>query len=177
MNDGMKVFGLAGWSGSGKTTLLSGLLPELCAQGVVVVTVKYMHHSFDIFTTDHIACEWRDAGASEVMYVSDQRWALIHELQNEVQPSIEELCKQFGPADLILIEGFKFHNHAKLEIFRSDISKPLLAKNDKWIVAIASDSGRPEQLPENSNVVILDLNDIPAVAEFIIGYNELIEDN
>jgi len=173
----MKIFGIAGWSGSGKTTLLSKLLPELCAQGVVVVTVKYMHHNFDIFNSNHIACEWRNAGASEIMCVSDQRWALVHELQNEIQPSLEELYKQFGPADLLLIEGFKYHNHAKLEVFRSDISKPLLAKNDKWVVAIASDSGRPKQLPEKSNVVILDLNDISAVAEFIIVHNDLIEGN
>ena len=177
MNNDIKVFGIAGWSGSGKTTLLSRLLPELCARGVVVVTVKYVHHSFDIFDKDHITCEWREAGASEVMYVSDKRWALLHELQNEVQPSVEELYKQFGPADLLLIEGFKYHNHTKLEIFRSNISKPLLAKNDKWIIAIASDSGRPKQLPENSDVVILDLNDISAVAEFIIIHNGLIEGN
>ena len=76
MNNDIKVFGIAGWSGSGKTTLLSRLLPELCARGVVVVTVKYVHHSFDIFDKDHITCEWREAGASEVMYVSDKRWAL-----------------------------------------------------------------------------------------------------
>ena len=50
MNNDMKVFGIAGWSGSGKTTLLSQLLPELCAHGVVVATVKYMHHNFDIFS-------------------------------------------------------------------------------------------------------------------------------
>ena len=78
---------------------------------------------------------------------------------------------------MLLIEGFKYHNHTKLEIFRSNISKPLLAKNDKWIIAIASDSGRPKQLPENSDVVILDLNDISAVAEFIIIHNGLIEGN
>ena len=82
----MRVFGIAGWSGSGKTTLLRRLLPELTSRGLEVATMKYTHHQFDLFAPGHVVSAWRDAGANEVLYVSDPRWALVHELQGEPEP-------------------------------------------------------------------------------------------
>ena len=75
--------------------------------------------------------------------------------------------------DLLLIEGFKRHNHAKLEVHRAETKLPLLANEDEWVVAVASDSGRPKDLPEKRDIVVLDLNDIPAIADFIMTHNNL----
>ncbi len=166
----MRIFGIAGWSGSGKTTLLRQLLPELTARGPKVATMKYTHHQFDLFPADHEVSAWRDAGAQEVLYVSDRRWALLHELDGEPEPPLEELYEQYSDVDLLLIEGFKRHPHAKLEVHRAEAGVPLLATEDEWVVAIASDSGRPENLPQNRDIMLLNLNDIPAIADFVIGY-------
>ena len=75
----MKVFGLAGWSGSGKTTLMVRLLPELTRRGVTVSTVKHAHHKFDVDKPGKDSYRHREAGATEVMVSSENRWALMHE--------------------------------------------------------------------------------------------------
>lgn len=169
----MQVFGIAGWSGSGKTTLLRRVLPELTARNLAIATIKYTHHGFDLFEPGHDVSEWRAAGAHEVLYVSDQRWALLHEMRDAPQPPLEAFYTQFSDVDLLLIEGFKRHNHAKLEVHRAETKLPLLANEDEWVVAVASDSGRPKDLPEKRDIVVLDLNDIPAIADFIMTHNNL----
>lgn len=169
----MQVFGIAGWSGSGKTTLLRRVLPELTKRNLTIATMKYTHHGFDLFDPGHDVTKWREAGAHEVLYVSEQRWALLHEMRGAPQPPLEKFYPQFSNLDLLLIEGFKRHNHAKLEVYRAETKLPLLANEDEWVVAVASDSGRPKNLPEKRDIVVLDLNDIPAIADFIIAHNNL----
>ena len=34
----------------------------------------------------------------------------------------------------------------------------------------AQDSGRPDELPQKRDIMLLDLNDIPAVADFVIAH-------
>ena len=169
----MRVFGIAGWSGSGKTTLLRRLLPELTSRGLEVATMKYTHHQFDLFAPGHVVSAWRDAGANEVLYVSDRCWALVHELQGEPEPPLETLYEQFSDVDLLLIEGFKRHDHPKLEVHRAETGLPLLATEDDWVVAVASDSGRPAGLPAKRDILVLDLNDIAAITGFIMAHCQL----
>jgi molybdopterin-guanine dinucleotide biosynthesis protein B len=135
----MRVFGLAGWSGSGKTTLMTQLLPALLRRGVSVSTVKHAHHDFDIDQPGKDSYRHREAGAFEVMISSDRRWALMHELRGAAEPSLDDLLRQMSPVDLVIAEGFKRAAHPKLEIHRPALGKPLLAGEDKTIVAVASD--------------------------------------
>lgn len=158
----MKVLGLAGWSGSGKTTLARKLIPALLSRGYRVSTIKHAHHNFDIDTPGKDSYEHREAGATEVLVSSAKRWALIHELREESEPTIAELLAKLAPADLVLVEGFKKENHDKLEVFRRDLGKPLLAAEDPAIVAVLSDG----QVPETDKPV-LPLNDISAIADFV----------
>src|SRR5665213_2445220 len=159
----MRIFGLAGWSGSGKTTLLAVLIPELVARGLTVSTIKHAHHEFDIDQPGKDSWRHRQAGASEVMVASSRRWALIHELRAEREPSLDELTARMSPVDLLLVEGFKFHPHSKLEVHRPAVGKPFLHPDDPHIVAIASDAALDVPLP------LLPLNDPRAVADFILG--------
>ena len=161
----MKVFGLAGWSGAGKTTLVARLLPALIARGVSVSTVKHAHESFDIDKPGKDSHTHRTAGAREVMISSVNRWALIHEHRGEPEPDLDALLPVMAPVDLLLVEGFKRHDHDKLEIYRAANGKPFLYPEDPRIVAIASDgpvpgAGRP----------VLDLNDAGAIAAFILRH-------
>ena len=132
--------------------------------------MKYTHHQFDLFPPNHEVTAWRNAGAQEVLYFSGQRWALLHELDGESEPRLEDLYEQYSNVDLLLIEGFKRHPHAKLEVHRAKTGVPLLAAEDDWVVAVASDSGRPESLPQNRDIMLLDLNNIPAIADFVIAH-------
>jgi molybdopterin-guanine dinucleotide biosynthesis adapter protein len=159
----MKIFGFAGWSGSGKTTLVTKLIPELVGRGVRVSTMKHAHHAFDIDQPGKDSYEHRAAGATEVMVGSASRWALIHEMRGDREPSIEELAARMTPVDLLLIEGFKSYPHDKIEVFRAAVGKPLICLEDNHIVAVASDAPVPQ-----AEVPVLDLNDVAAIADFIV---------
>jgi molybdopterin-guanine dinucleotide biosynthesis protein B len=166
MNHGsMKIFGLAGWSGSGKTTLMVRLLPELVGRGLTVSTVKHAHHNFEIDRPGKDSYEHREAGATEVMITGGRRWALMHEIREKVEPTVGDLVSHMTPVDLLLIEGFKKDGHPKLEVYRAATGKPLICREDSKIVAVASD-GKLDGL----EIPQLDLNDIPAIADFIIEY-------
>jgi len=161
----MKIIGLAGWSGSGKTTLVVRLLPELVRRGLTVSTLKHAHHEFDIDQPGKDSYEHRRAGACEVMVSSSRRWALMHEHRGAEEPPPEELIKHMTPVDLLIIEGFKHHRHAKLEIFRRVVGKPLLSPDDPRIFAVASDGPVPE-----AKVPVIALHDTAAIADAIIGH-------
>ena len=160
----MRIFGLAGWSGSGKTTLLAGLIPELVARGLSVSTIKHAHHEFDIDQRGKDSWRHRQAGATEVMVASARRWALMHELRGQMEPSLDELVAQMSPVDLLLVEGFKRQPHPKLEVHRPSLGKPLIYPDDPHVVAIASDEAFAAPLP------LLPLGDAGAVAAFITDH-------
>lgn len=160
-----EIFGLAGWSGSGKTTLVTRLLPELAGRGLTVSTMKHAHHDFDVDQPGKDSYEHRRAGATEVLVTSANRWALMHELRGEPEPEPESLKQAMSPVDLILIEGFKRQSYDKLEVHRPAVGKSLLYPDDPRIVAVASDAPL-----DDAPLPTLDLNDISAIADFIIDH-------
>ncbi len=161
----MKIFGLAGWSGSGKTTLLTRLIPELVGRGLRVSTLKHAHHKFDVDTPGKDSYRHREAGATEVMVSSGQRFALMHELRGAPEATVEELIAHMTPVDLLIIEGFKTHAHDKLEIHRPSLGKPLICAEDPRVVAVASDEPlQGLKLPRPA------LDDAAAIADFIVEH-------
>jgi molybdopterin-guanine dinucleotide biosynthesis adapter protein len=161
----MRIFGLAGWSGSGKTTLLVRLLPELRRRGLTVSTIKHAHHEFDVDKPGKDSWRHRAAGAVEVMVSSGRRWALMHEHRGEPEAELDELLTHMSPVDLVIVEGFKAHVHPKLEIHRSEVGKPLLCREDPFIVAVATDrTGLDLDLP------VFALDDISGIADFVLDH-------
>lgn len=171
----MKIFGLAGWSGSGKTTLVQRLLPVLVARGVTVSTMKHAHHAFDVDKPGKDSYVHREAGATEVLVTSSKRWALMHENRSGPEPEMADLIEHMSPVDLLLVEGFKAHVHDKLEIHRPSVEKPLLANEDPHIVAIATDDAEGVRAVAARSLPILDLNDIPSVAAFVVDHCNLAQ--
>jgi molybdopterin-guanine dinucleotide biosynthesis adapter protein len=161
----VKILGMTGWSGAGKTTLLTKLIPELVRRGITVSTMKHAHHGFDVDTPGKDSYEHREAGATEVLVGSARRWALMHELRAQAEPSAAELIRHMTPVDLILIEGFKREAHDKVEIYRESNGKPLLSTGDPSFVAVFSDQAVPE-----TALPVIDLNDTTAIADFIIRH-------
>ncbi len=156
----MRIIGLAGWSGAGKTTLLARLIPALIARGVSVSTLKHAHHAFDLDQPGKDSHTHRQAGASQVLIASANRWALMSELRGAPEPPLRELLGKLDPVDLVLVEGFKREAHPKIEIHRAANGKPWLHPQDPRILAVASDVPPPEGAPPH-----LHLDDIPAIAE------------
>ncbi len=159
----MKRLGIAGFSGSGKTTLVTRLIPELRCRGLSVSTIKHTHHNVSVDRRGDASWELRQAGASEVAVAGNARWALLHEHHGEAESSVDDLVARMDPVDLLLIEGFKRHEHDKIEVHRPQVGKPLLAEEDAHIIAVASTAELPHLACPR-----LDLDDIQAIATFII---------
>ena len=163
----MKIFGVTGWKNSGKTGLMERLITEFTARGLSVSSIKHAHHRFDIDHTGRDSYLHRDAGARQVLLASRNRWALMHELRDEDEPSLGDLLKQLSPVDLVLIEGYKRDRHPKIEAHRKETGQPLIAPEDDTIVAVASDASVAIDRP------VLDLNDTASIANFIAQHLEL----
>ena len=157
----MKVIGLAGWSGAGKTTLLTRLIPYFADKGLRVSTIKHAHHAFDVDVPGKDSWNHRQAGASEVLVSSENRWALMHELRGAPEPRLTELLTKMSPVDLVIVEGYKTDTHRKIEVYRAANGKPVLFPNDVAIAGIAADENIATDLPQAH------LDDIPAVAALV----------
>ena len=155
----MRVVGVAGWSGAGKTTLITRVIPVLTRRGLKVATVKHAHHEFDIDRPGKDSWLHREAGASEVAIVSSRRWAIVHELREEAEPSLPEIMAKLSPVDLVIVEGFKRQAYPKLEVFRATVGKPLLHPDDDCIIAVATDAPLPQ-----AQVPVLMLDDFDGIA-------------
>ena len=150
------VLGVVGWSGSGKTTLLEYLVGQLAARGMRVNIVKHSHHDILLEPPHKDSARLRIAGAAEVMIASPFRSAIMREMRGVAEPSLSEHLARLTPADLTLVEGYKWEPMAKLEVHRPSLGQPALYPNDAHIVAVASDAARPAHAP--ATLAWLDLN-------------------
>ena len=164
----MKVLGVAGWSGSGKTTLVTSLVLEFVERGFSVSTVKHAHHDFDLDQPGKDSHKHRSAGAREVMVSSGTRWALTHELIGDFEPTLKKLLQKMTPVDLVLVEGFKFGDHEKIEVYRAGHSNTLLYPDDPRVIAIVSDSHLP-----GADRPVFKSHDVPQISEFIVSHFRL----
>ncbi|TAD91549.1 MAG: molybdopterin-guanine dinucleotide biosynthesis protein B [Alphaproteobacteria bacterium] len=165
---GPTVIGLAGWSGAGKTTLLVKVIPLLIRRGLQVSTLKHAHHGFDVDQPGKDSHSHRAAGATEVLVSSGRRWALMHELRQEPEPTLADLLPHLSPVDLVIIEGFKRAPHPKLEVHRAANGKPFLHPDNATIACVATD--QPDLVTDRP---ALHLDDIDAIATAMIQYAKL----
>jgi molybdopterin-guanine dinucleotide biosynthesis adapter protein len=166
----MKVIGLAGWSGAGKTTLLTRVIPHLLKDGLRVSVIKHAHHAFDVDVPGKDSWRHREAGASEVLVSSSQRWALMHELRGAAEPRLPELLAKMSQVDLVVVEGFKRELLRKIEVHRAANGKPLLFPDDPDVVGIAAD------IPVETTLPAAHLDDIEAVAAMMLRSAIPVED-
>lgn len=159
------VLGFAAYSGTGKTTLLKKLLPLLRGYGLRVGVIKHAHHDFDIDTPGKDSYELRKAGANEMLIASGKRWALMVDTDGKGDPVLQEMLNRLDQdsLDLVLVEGFKHEEFSKIELHRPSAGKPLIFPEDPGIIAIATDEG----LSQKSDLPLLDINNVQAIAEFV----------
>jgi len=152
------ILGVIGWSGSGKTTLLEFLVGRLAGEGMRVNVVKHSHHDIMLEPPHKDSARLRTAGAAEVMIASPYRIAIMRELREAREPSLAELLARLAPADLTLVEGYKWEPLPKLEVYRPE---------DPHIVAVASSAPAPAGLAPH--VAWLDLDQPEAVLRWLKG--------
>jgi len=163
----MRLLGIVGWSGSGKTTLVEKLLPLLAGHGLTVSTIKRSHHGFDVDKPGKDSWRHRKAGAHEVLVASDLRWALMRENRGGGEVTLDALVARLEPVDLVLVEGFTNHPHARIEVWRAAEGKAFRSGEDAGLLAVAAPRA---DWKEGDGRHWLDLDDATAVAAFIAGW-------
>jgi molybdopterin-guanine dinucleotide biosynthesis adapter protein len=157
------LIGIAGWKNSGKTTLTCRLIEEFTRRGVAVASIKHAHHAFTIDDGATDSARHRRAGAGQTAIVSAARVAVITELGDQPEPSLEETIARLAPCDLIIVEGYKRAPLPKIEARRTaQLDKRPLAAGDPWVIAIAADHA-----VVNALLPVFGLDDIAALADFI----------
>jgi len=162
----MKVVGFSGWSGSGKTTLVEKLIARFRLDGRRVSVVKHAHHAFDVDRPGKDSWRHREAGAFEVVIASDRRLVKMREYVALMEPTVHQLLAELVDCDWVFVEGFKSADLLKLEVWRAAIGRPAQYPDDPFVVAVCTDG--PANLPHPTGLPVLDLNDVDAVAEFLL---------
>jgi len=157
------VIGIVGWKNSGKTTLAVKLIGEFKRRGYRVATVKHAHHEADIDRENTDSFRHRAAGADEVALVTGARFAIMHELREEPEPTLADILGRLAPADIVIVEGYKREAIPKIEVRRQAAARgDAMAPRDPHIVAIASDA------PDNdATIPLFHPDDVAAIADFV----------
>ncbi|WP_449555871.1 molybdopterin-guanine dinucleotide biosynthesis protein MobB [Huaxiibacter chinensis] len=158
------VLAIAAWSGTGKTSLLKKLIPALCSKGIRPGLIKHTHHNMDVDKPGKDSYELRKAGAAQTMVASRQRWALMTETPEKRPLNLGWLVSRMDHSalDLVLVEGFKHEDVAKILLFRRDAGHDVSELTmDQHVIAVASD------VDISLSVPVLDLNNIEGIVDFI----------
>jgi len=159
------IVSIVGNSGSGKTILIEKLTPEIIKRGLRVGTIKHDVHGFDMDKPGKDSWRHKQAGASTTIISSPSKIGMVMDVDYDHKP--DELLPLFPNVDIILTEGYKFENNPKLEIFRPEITREPLCKDDEYLLALISDSNIDLGVPRFAT------RDINGVVDFLIAHFKL----
>ncbi|CAG9297042.1 molybdopterin-guanine dinucleotide biosynthesis protein B [Celerinatantimonas diazotrophica] len=143
------VIALAGFSGSGKTTLLCQLLEIISAQNIRVGVIKHSHHQIEMDSPGKDSYRLTHSGAAQMLLSNPNQTILFSKQNNHDDLDSQLQCLCWDKLDLVIVEGYRHSNVPKLEIHRPELNKPLLAVNDPWIFAVATNQPQQHiQLPQ-----------------------------
>jgi molybdopterin-guanine dinucleotide biosynthesis protein B len=166
----LPVIGFVGASGSGKTTLITSVLPGLASAGLRVAVLKHAHHGFEMDRPGKDSYRVREAGASQVLVASRSRWALLSELDGDLdEPPFRELLGHFHPdrVDAVLVEGFAGERYPKIEVYRPGLGEPPRCwPADPAVIAVATDADLAVAFP----IRRLDLNAPLEITTFLLDH-------
>ncbi|GAB1256789.1 molybdopterin-guanine dinucleotide biosynthesis protein B [Aurantivibrio plasticivorans] len=162
----MRLFGITGWKNSGKTTLMVNIVSELRRRNYSVATIKHAHHEFDIDQPGKDSFRHRTAGASQVIVASSKRWALVKELDQQPEPTLDQLLAKLDPVDFVIVEGFKRSPHPKLAVVRPDHNAEPLPDAEP-LLALASDQSI-NAIDYGCNGPVFPLTDVKQICDFIV---------
>ena len=154
------VIAISGVKNSGKTTLIQRILPKLEAEGLNVAVIKHDGHTFQADPVDTDTGKYIEAGAYGTAIFDDEKYKIIKCSTIDEQ----DLIQLFPEADVILLEGLKYSTWPKIEIIRAGNSAQPVCSSDT-LLALVTDVPNIQ-----SNVPILDVNEIDGVVKVILQY-------
>lgn len=162
---GPPIISIVGFSGAGKTTLLEKLIPELTKRGYNVGTIKHDVHGFEMDRPGKDSWRHKQAGAVATIISSPCQIGMVMDVEHD--HTLDELVSLISYVHVILTEGYKREDKSKLEVFRPEVCKEPLCKNDEHLVALISDAPVDIEVPRFS------MEDIAGLADFLISHFNL----
>jgi len=136
-------------------------------RGLKVGTIKHdVHGRFEMDKPGKDSWRHKHAGASTTVISSPYRIGMVMDVKYD--HNLDELVSFFNGMDVILTEGYKQDHKPKLEIFRPEITKEPLCKNDENLLAFISDATIDFGVP------VFSTGDIKGVVDFLIAHFKLI---
>jgi len=86
-------------------------------------------------------------------------------LRGAPEPSLDAYLARLAPADLTLVEGYKWAPIPKLEVFRPELGRTALYPDDAHVVAVASSVPAPADLARE--LAWLDLDQPAAILRWL----------
>ncbi len=123
-------------SNVGKTTLIKHLLEIFSKEGLKVGVVKHHHKEFDFDREGKDSFIFSKSGASCVKMVSPNRVITIENLNYE--KSLHDVLETMTDYDFVLVEGYKWEDLDRIEVYRTGYSTKIISDKDK-LIAIVSD--------------------------------------
>lgn len=123
-------------SNVGKTTLIKHLLEIFSKEGLKVGVVKHHHKEFDFDREGKDSFIFSKSGSSCVKMVSPNRVITIENLNYE--KSLYDVLETMTDYDFVLVEGYKWENLDRIEVYRTGYSTKIISDKDK-LIAIVSD--------------------------------------
>ena len=124
------------FSNVGKTTLIKHLLEIFSKEGLKVGVVKHHHKEFDFDREGKDSFIFSKSGASCVKMVSPNRVITIENLNYE--KSLYDVLETMTDYDFVLVEGYKWENLDRIEVYRTGYSTKIISDKEK-LIAIVSD--------------------------------------
>lgn len=156
-----KVLAVIGKSNSGKTTLIERLVPALRERGLTVGTIKHASHGFALDHEGKDSYRHKNSGAVATVVTGPDSLALIRD--SSVGWDVTKMVSHYlADMDLVLVEGFKSENLAKLEL--SATGERIFGDDDNSVQAVVSDR------PVVSRKPVLQRDDIESIADFVYNF-------
>jgi len=162
------IVSVVGKGDSGKTTFLEKLIRELADRGVRVATVKHHIHDYDIDVPGKDSYRHARAGAAATMVSSPEKFALIHEVEQEMPlDAIAGIARDVG-CDLLITEGYKHAGRNRIEISRRERSDSLICAPEEMTALVTDNAELATEIASNG-VPVFDLDEGSAgVADLIV---------
>lgn len=151
-------------SNVGKTTLIKNLLKIFLKQGLKVAVVKHHHKEFDFDKEGKDSYIFTQNGASLVKMVSPKRVITIENVKEE--KTLDEVLKSIQGCDFTLVEGYKWENLDRIEVFRTGYSTKIISKKEK-LIALVTDVNKDIEVSQFKP------NEYEKIAEKIKKYFEI----
>jgi molybdopterin-guanine dinucleotide biosynthesis protein B len=132
-----------------------------------VGTIKHHLHDFDMDRPGKDSWRHKQAGAAVTIISTPSRIGMSMDVDHDHKP--QELVPLFAGVDIILTEGYKRENYAKLEVFRAEVHENVLSLGDVNLMALISDD------PIDIGVPRFLTDDIEGLAEFLINRFNLVQ--